>query len=519
MNNLIYLVTLKPTSHRTAEESLSILYLGATLQEQGYVVKIRDSWLDEKCVFDDIVKEIINDKDRILFVGTSSYMLNNEPTIELIKQITKENINVASGGFGPTFEPEIFLNAGAKIVMIGEGEYSILKVCEYFNNNLSISEIPSVLYYYNGALTKSKSNSVCCDLDTLPFPLRPYISIVKKRRSTINVSSSRGCMGSCLFCSISAFLKKQQSVKWRGRSIENIIDELKLLQNQGATTIKFVDDSFLENERDERWCEKFKNSIKENSINMKFRASIRADKVTKKNIKMLHKAGFFSFSCGIENGSPTALKRMAKRASVQDNKKALAIFKKNKIYVQAGFILFDNKTTLMELNENYKFLKKYKWLISKGIFSEMFAASGTIFTKQLSSNSKSIASNYAYIVENEESRKVYTYLKKWQARHSKVYDMVIDPISAPKDLDIREMKKYHTLMVKMKKIDLKFMKMCLDFAHSNKDFELLYKFFCQKYDRQFNNIRDVVSKFYERDLLVYDADINGFLSSNTNIKD
>ena len=48
MDKIIYLVVLKPSSHRTAEESLGIQYLAASLIAEGYVVRVRDAWLDNK---------------------------------------------------------------------------------------------------------------------------------------------------------------------------------------------------------------------------------------------------------------------------------------------------------------------------------------------------------------------------------------------------------------------------------------------------------------------------------------
>lgn len=67
-----------------------------------------------------------------------------------------------------------------------------------------------------------------------------------KNKIPVNVSTSRGCFSSCLFCSVAAFWRTSEGVKWRGRSINNIVDELEQLYHKGARYFKFVDDSFIE---------------------------------------------------------------------------------------------------------------------------------------------------------------------------------------------------------------------------------------------------------------------------------
>ena len=512
--NLVYLVVLKPTSHRTSEESLGVAYLAGVLEENNFEVRIRDAWLDSSISTEDIYNEIMDNKDRISFVGTSSYMLSNDVTCDLIKRLTKEGVNVASGGYGPTFEGKKFLNSGSKIVMLGEGESNIVDVASHFSMGLPlIDQIKGIQYMDNeGEIVTTAKAPAIHNLDSIPYPKRPYLDIVKDKKSTVNVLTSRGCKGACTFCSISAFLGKQDSPRWRARSIDNIIPELVQLQNQGATTIKFIDDSFIENERDGEWCRQFAEAVKDNGITMDFRGSIRADKVTADIMSNLRDAGFFSFSCGIENGSPTALKRMAKLASIEDNERALQIFKDNGIYVQAGFILFDNKTTMTELKENYNFMNKYKWLVSKGIFSEMFAAVGTQFTKSAGlENDNKFASNNIYQIEDEQARKVYTYMKKWQAHHSKVYDMVIDPISAPKAIPVPNMKKYYDLMVQMKTIDLDFMRDIISAVELGHNPEEVYANYETQYTDTFRSIMHTAAEYYNFDGLDYNAGTNGFL--------
>ncbi|HHW69223.1 MAG TPA: radical SAM protein, partial [Tenericutes bacterium] len=366
-DNKIILTTLSPKTHRTSEENLGIGYLKSSLTKKGYDVIIIDGWLNELTV-EEVYEKIIK-IDNVLFIGISTYMSNTQHTIDLIKMLKEKNkeYKILCGGFGPTFYPDEYLKNGADFVIRGEGEQVICKLADSLKYKQDQSDILSLSYIKNNNIIHNEMAPLVENLDIFPFPARDTLDVVINKKSTVNIVTSRGCSGNCDFCSVISFFRLSKGKVWRTRSIKNIVDEIEQLYKKGVTFIKVVDDSFIDGNRDEAWCKEFADEIEKRNIKVKLRGQIRADKVTDQILFHLKRAGFFSFACGIENGSETALKRMNKKSTLIENKKALELFKKHGYIVQMGYILFDKNTSLDELKDNYLFLNEYDFTVTKGI--------------------------------------------------------------------------------------------------------------------------------------------------------
>lgn len=520
--NLILLLTPPTESNRTAEENLGLGYLAAILRNNNYDVIIKDCWV-EKISINGIISLIKLYKKDLLFIGISCYRSSIENTFTLSKGIKEVDnlLPIIVGGFGPTFYIEDFINQESiDIVVKGEAEETIIELANAIKENLTLNAIKGISFKYENTVIHNEYRKHVKDINTIPFPSRDAIDVILNRKSSVNILTSRGCMASCIFCSIIAFQRLADNEKWRQRTISNFVDEVEFLyKNHNVLFFKVIDDSLIEPPRDAKWCKDLYEELSTRNINAFFRGSIRADRLSDDILYYLKKCGFISFSCGIENGSASALKRMGKSAKLNDNILALNLFKKHTILVQSGMILFDDKTTYQEIVENYNFLNNYRWGITKGIFTEMYAAEGTPFSLKLKKSNnleqetELKTGNSVYKIKDPIVKKIYYCLKEWHKSHSFIYDMIIDPISAPKALLPENLMLYYNLYSKLQEKDLYF----FDFIIKNSlhyDLDSLL----EKTQQYIFNLKDFYRNLQiETELLnmkcglIYDASINPFI--------
>jgi anaerobic magnesium-protoporphyrin IX monomethyl ester cyclase len=469
--NTVALITPPATSHRSSEECLALGYLKSSIKArtQGIEVECVDAWLDGLTV--EALLERILRLENLLCVGISAYMTSLDCVEQICSVIRTERpgVTIVAGGFGPTFNQKEFLGAGVDFIVVGEGEEILSDMLIRLMDGSSVHDLVGISYVREGAVVNTGRLPPVRELDSIPFPDRAHTVAARGMKNPPHVATSRGCMASCTFCSIASFAKAMDDyavTKWRQRSIQNIVDEIELVvADTGVTTFKIVDDSFIEPPRDAGWIRRFGRELRMRGLSIKFRTQVRADRLSEPIVEALAEAGWFATAVGIENGSETALRRMAKRADVSDNIACIRLLEKYGVHVVLNLILFDPYTSLRELEENYAFLGSVGWGFTKGIFSEMYAAQGTAFTKQLGkkdllSNQRHM--NLGYPLQDESVRGVYEGLRAWTSAYHGIHGRVINPLSAPKVIPTEGYADYYGLARTLFAHDLDVFRMLLD---------------------------------------------------------
>jgi radical SAM superfamily enzyme YgiQ (UPF0313 family) len=327
-------------------------YIGGVLASENIDVTIVDSYLDQ-LDYKSIEAEIAKFSPTILGIHLVYHWEDNQTLYQFITDI-KEKYNIAYVtvyGFYPTFSYEEILKRCPAInsALLGENELTFLELVKNFPND----HLKGIAYYDNSKLIASKGDLIM-DLDSLPYPMR---SKGAYSFGEINISGSRGCYGGCTFCYINPFYGNNKR-KWRGRSPENIIEEIDMLMEK--TDIRyfyFMDPNFYGPGRSgkERIL-KLAALLKKRNIT--FGIEARTNDIEEETIKALVDAGLRNILIGLESGRNEALKRLNKLTTVEDNENALRVLRKYNIEPNVGFIMFEPDSDLSDLQINYDFLKR-----------------------------------------------------------------------------------------------------------------------------------------------------------------
>ncbi len=156
-----------------------------------------------------------------------------EDAVQFARYLRSRCQVLVAGGPLPSSDPAPYLN-DFEVVVVGEGERTMLEVVRAYEGSRSIESISGIAYRRNhhGAKTDivfTNPRVPEADLDNIAFPAREllpndqYIQSWRKKRgmATTSIITTRGCPFSCEFCSNAVF-----GVSYRQRSPSNVIDEV-----------------------------------------------------------------------------------------------------------------------------------------------------------------------------------------------------------------------------------------------------------------------------------------------------
>ncbi len=242
-------------------------------------------------------------------------------------------IPVIIGGAHPSFLPEEALEH-ADYVVRGEGDYSLPALIDYLTRGKpDLSEIKGISYKdKDGKVINNVPHPLIEDLDSLPVP---DLSLVHNWNpaSVYPVSTSRGCPYNCKFCSVIQIFGR----KYRFKSVEGTIRELKHAAELTKSTKFIVDDNFAANKK--RTKEILRGLLAER-IKLKWTAQVRTDVARDPELlKLMADSGCDTTYIGFESINPKTLEAYNKKQDTEDIVRCIKALKEHGIRIHGMFVL------------------------------------------------------------------------------------------------------------------------------------------------------------------------------------
>jgi anaerobic magnesium-protoporphyrin IX monomethyl ester cyclase len=360
------------------EENLGLRYMAAALEGKGHEVELIP--FNRESDIPAVVAQVTAGKPDI--TGLSMVFTGRAREFCRLAQTLRDEGyrgHLIAGGHFACLNSERLLSEfpAFNSVALGEGEDIIGALADRPDD---LSRIAGICYRTpDGTIVRNPAAGNPENLDALPFPKRTTFHNYFGK-PIANILSSRGCYRDCAFCSINAWYKQGGGKKFRLRSIENLVAEMKELYfRHGIRIFNFHDDNFF-HPHPETAVQRFdqlRTSLRREGIEeIAFAVKARPDSITPEAISILDGLGLFRVFLGVENASVRGLRHLNRKCSLEEILKALTILNDFDIHIAYNLLMFEPDTLLADIMTNLRFMERHMENPFNFCRAEVYAGTG-----------------------------------------------------------------------------------------------------------------------------------------------
>ncbi len=288
------------------------------------------------------LNKIINNNDRVI-VGISFFTTQLWEIKDLIKDLRRKyskKVVLIAGGPHPTGDPFGTLKMGFDLVVIGEGEETIIEILQKIKNDENIFKIKGISFL-------NENNYYIYTGKRQPIDLDKYPPLPMKRVKFGAIEITRGCPYLCYFCQTPYI----SGINPRHRSIESICNTVKFMKKYNKRDIRFISpNAFSYGSMDGKNLNftKLENLLKQISLIIKpngrlflgsFPSEVRPEHVNKETLGLVSKyAANDNIVIGAQSGSQKVLDLCNRGHTVEDIYKAVELTIESSLIANVDFI-------------------------------------------------------------------------------------------------------------------------------------------------------------------------------------
>ncbi|MBT7630849.1 MAG: B12-binding domain-containing radical SAM protein [Desulfobacula sp.] len=331
-------------------------YAAAALKREKFDTSFLDEALPDVS-FDQTIKRILALSPDLLCVNTVYFWENTSALFDFFSELKifgfSGHINLF--GFFPSLVYRKILKMCDQVdsIAVGEFEHTIVELARSLEKEKSLETIEGLALKSCLLDNKGRMRTPAKNPDVFAFPERSSL------KGTITILASRGCYNHCSFCPVPSFYN--QGSLWRGRSPENIADEIKGLVAKGGKEFYFCDPNFIgPGTKGKKRIMGLMDLLK--PLNIKFGMETRPQDLDDEVLRKIVNAGCESLLMGVESGSSNVLNQIDKSSGPAQSSDAIELCRKYGIEPEIGFLMFVPDSSLNDLKENMSFLMENKLL-------------------------------------------------------------------------------------------------------------------------------------------------------------
>ena len=311
---------------------LGILYISSHLRAKGYAVEVFDTTFSLRS---ELFALLRSSPPAVL--GVYSNLMTRPNVLEILRVAKEAGWQSVVGGPEPGAYIDEYLEAGADVVVIGEGEITMQELLPALRGKrMGSADLIRALTDVCGIAFRSEDGSVhrtparphIPDIDSQPWPDRERVGIEQYVRTwrehhgmgSVSLITARGCPYHCRWCSHEVFGKTH-----RRRKPVSVVDELEWLLNRYQPDMAWLaDDVFTIHHG---WLYQYAAEMKRRGLQVPFECISRADRLNAQVMDTLAELGCFRVWIGSESGSQRILDAMERGVTAEQVRTAVAFAK------------------------------------------------------------------------------------------------------------------------------------------------------------------------------------------------
>jgi radical SAM superfamily enzyme YgiQ (UPF0313 family) len=315
---------------------LGILYICSHLRSKGFDVDVFDTTFSS---LEALQKHLQTERPSVL--GVYANLMTRKKVIEILEFARATGWKTVVGGPEPGAYAREYLDAGANVVVFGEGEVALEELLPALKTNSedALQKVTGIAFLDGrGHMYQTGPRPQITNLDALPWPARDtvdiprYVETWRKAHGMGSLSfiTARGCPYHCRWCSHQVFGKTH-----RRRNPAAVVDEVEwLLKTYSPDMVWIADDVFTIHHG---WLRAYAAEMQRRGLRVPFECITRADRLDNESAELLAELGCFRVWIGSESGSQRILDAMERGVTVGQVQTAVNLCKSRGI--QTGMFL------------------------------------------------------------------------------------------------------------------------------------------------------------------------------------